>query len=241
MQPSVVYKVDNEHPAERKRFVRGMFDSIVPTYDLLNHLLSFGTDVVWRHDLARATGVPEGGMVIDLCCGTGDVSRLLERRGIRTVSLDFSGEMLKKGIEKKALGGTSILGDACLQPLKSGAFDGATIAFGIRNIPDLDRFMREVHRVLKPGGKLTILELVRPESRTVGAVYSFYLRKLLPAIGGVLSGKPGAYRYLSGPIATFVAPGVIQEMLEKHGFTSVTRSRKTFGVAVIFSCRKGPG
>ncbi len=160
---------------------------------------------------------------------------------MKTVSLDFSLEMLKRGVKKKALLEVSIMGDACVQPLKSNTFDAATIAFGIRNIPDLDRFMGEVHRVLKPGGMLAILELVRPEGKTLGALHSFYLRKMLPVIGGVLSGKPVAYRYLSGTVATFLPAGAIQEMLESHGFTSVSRFPKTFGVAMIFVCRKaGP-
>ena len=98
MPTPVAYEVDNEHPVARKRFIRELFDSIVPTYDLLNHLLSFGADVRWRQDLVRRTDVPQDGLVIDLCCGTGDVSRLLDRAGVKTVSLDFSGEMLKRGL-----------------------------------------------------------------------------------------------------------------------------------------------
>ena len=236
MPTPVAYEVNNESPQERKRFIRKLFDSIVPTYDLLNHLLSFGSDGRWRKDLVKKTDVQKGELVIDLCCGTGDVSRLLSERGAKTVSLDFSLEMLRRGVKKKALAGDSIMGDACTLPFKSDTFDAATIAFGIRNLPDLDRFMQEVHRILKPGGKLTILELVRPESNVVRVFYSFYLRNVLPIIGGIMSGKLFAYRYLSGTIATFVHPVTLQEMLENHGFGSISHSPKTIGVATIIVC-----
>ncbi len=235
----MTYQLNNENPEGRKRSIRGMFDAIVPTYDLLNHVLSFGTDLQWRRDLVKKTGAGRGSRVIDLCCGSGDVSRLLAGRGLETVSLDFSGEMLKLGIKKKALADAAVLGDACRLPFAAGSFAAATIAFGIRNIPDLDRFMEEVSRVLRPGGTLAILELVRPENRVVRAGYSFYLRRLLPVIGGLVSGKPAAYRYLSGTIATFVHPLVVKEMLEKHGFGSVTIFPRTLGVAAIMTCRKG--
>lgn len=238
MQTSTVYKADNENPEERKQFIRKLFDSIVPTYDLLNHLLSLGSDVRWRRDLVRKTGAGKDGLVIDLCCGTGDVSKLLSEHGARTVSLDFSLQMLQRGIEKRALVGDAVMADASILPFQNDTFDAATIAFGIRNIPDLDRFMQEVHRILKQGGKLTILELIRPERKIVRVLYSFYLRKMLPIIGGIISRKPMAYRYLSGTISTFVCPLTIQEMLEKHGFTSVSHFPKTFGVATVMVCSK---
>lgn len=239
MQTHVTYEADNENPVERKRFIQELFDSIVPSYDSLNHVLSFGTDARWRKDMIHCMGDLEGRMVIDLCCGTGDVSRLLSQRGAKTVSLDFSLKMLHQGIRKKALTSDSIMADASVLPFKSNTFDAATIAFGIRNIPDLDRFMEEVHRMLKQDGQLTILELVRPKSRIIRVPYSFYLSRLLPLIGGIMSGRPLAYRYLSGTIATFVHPLTIQKMLEKHGFTSVSHSPKTFGVATVIVCSKG--
>lgn len=240
MASETVYEINNDDAQKRKRYIKGLFDSIVPTYDLLNHILSFGTDVRWRKDMVRRIDRNENSQVMDLCCGTGDVSRLLRQCGMKTFSLDFSLEMLQKGTKKKALGGRSIMADACTLPFKSDSMDAATIAFGIRNIPDLDRFMQEVHRVLKPGGQLMILELVRPEKRLVRVVYSFYLGRLLPLIGGILSGKPQAYRYLSGTIATFVHPQTIGEMLQKHGFNSVLHFPKTLGVATVIGCRKEP-
>ena len=235
---NIKYEVNNENPWKRKQFIRTMFDSIVPTYDLLNHVLSFGTDVIWRRDLAKKTGAGENELVVDLCCGTGDVSSLLTKRKIKTVSLDFSLEMLQRGVKKGALVDSLVMGDACVLPFPNDTFDAATIAFGIRNIPDLDRFMIETHRVLKPGGSLIILELVRPENRAIAFLYSIYLGKVLPVIGGILSRRPQAYRYLSQTISTFVRPQELKDMLKSHGFTSLQQFTKTLGVAAIIVCRK---
>lgn len=232
------YQVDNRNPQERKLFVRNLFDSIVPGYDALNHLLSFGTDVLWRKDLVRRLGPVEGDVVLDLCCGTGDVSRLLHRRGAGTVSLDFSREMIEAGVRKGALSGHAVAGDATLLPFVDSAFDAVTIAFGVRNIPDLDRFVAETCRVLKPGGRLAILELVRPENSVVRLGYSFYLARVLPFVGGTLSGKRFAYRYLSDTIATFIHPNALAEMLAGQGFADIEHHPRTFGVATIIVCRK---
>ncbi len=238
MTSEMAYRADNENPSERKRFIRRMFDSIVPTYDLLNHLLSFGTDGHWRKDLIKKTQVRPGNRVIDLCCGTGDVSRLLRKAKAETISLDFSSEMLKRGIDKGRLGQRTVWGDACTLPFTAGTFDAATIAFGARNLPDLEPFLDEVQRVLKPEGRLAILELVRPQNRVVRAFYFFYLKRVLPLIGGILSGKPTAYRYLSGTIATFMSPSEIDDLLKSHGFEDVRHYPKTFGVATVMICRK---
>ncbi len=239
MNSEITYRADNENPSERKRFIRRMFDSIVPTYDLLNRLLSFGTDERWRKDLIKKTQVRPGDRAIDLCCGTGDVSRLLHKAQAETVSLDFSSEMLKRGIEKEKLDSDkTVWGDACTLPFTTETFDAATIAFGIRNLPDMERFLDEVQRVLRPKGRLAILELVRPQNGVVRVFYFFYLKRILPIIGGILSGKPTAYRYLSGTIATFMSPSTIDALLKTHGFENVRHYPKTFGVATIMICRK---
>ena len=240
MKSKLTYEINNDNPEERKRFLRNLFDSIVPTYDLLNHVLSFGTDVMWRKDLIKRAGPPPNSLVIDLCCGTGDVSRVLSQCGAKTVSLDFSREMLQRGIKKKALAGDAVMGDACALPFQNDVFDTATIAFGIRNIPDLDHFMQETFRILKPNGTLAILELTRPENRIIRVLHSAHLRTVLPFIGGIMSGKPIAYRYLSGTITTFVHPHEIEEMLTNHGFGSISHYPKTLGVATIIVCQKEP-
>ncbi len=232
------YKIDNQNPEEKKRFVRKLFDSIVPTYDLLNHVLSMGTDILWRGNIFRHIQDVGNKKALDLCCGTGDLSLVLHRKGAETVSLDFSMNMLKRGLEKKAIKGFPVAADASRIPHKDNTFSVATIAFGIRNIPDIDNFIMEVFRVLKPGGELAILELVRPKNRLILFLYSIYLGKVLPFVGGIISGKRTAYQYLATTIETFIDPSGIKAMLENYGFKNVSIFPQTFGVAAIIVGRK---
>jgi len=238
VKASISYEINNKTPEETKRFIQNLFDSIVPTYDLLNHVLSMGTDVLWRRNIFKHINSVGNRKAIDLCCGTGDLSLLLYKKGAKVVSLDFSMNMLQRGIRKKALKGFSVSADASLIPFKDNTFSTATIAFGIRNIPDIDNFIKDVFRILSPGGQLAILELVRPKNGIVRLFYSFYLRKLLPFIGGVISGKKLAYNYLSNTIDTFIDQPKLEKMLLKYNFQNVTFHPQTFGVATIIVCEK---
>ena len=231
------YRVDNDDPSVRKRHIRGMFDSIVPTYDFLNRFLSLGIDRGWRRRLVSDLACRDK-RVLDLCCGTGDLSRLLSQEGCNVTSLDFSLEMLRTGIKTGWLAGGVVNADATNIPFRDGTFDGLTIAFGIRNIPDLDRFIRETLRVLKPGGTLMILELTRPRGRIVSLGYNLYLRYVLPVVGGIVSRRMSAYRYLSGTIATFLDRDNLSALLLKGGYTDVKQVEFTSGIATLFSCRK---
>ncbi len=232
------YEINNDDPSEKKRYIRSMFDSIVPTYDLLNRVLSGGIDNFWRKDLVKMTAGPESKRILDLCCGTGDLTRQLVKGGGELFSLDFSFNMLKKGVEKGWLTGENISADAGMLPFKNESFDFLTIAFGIRNIPDVDVFLGESLRVLKPGGRLLILELTRPENVIVRFFYNLYLTKILPFIGGILSGKREAYGYLAGSISTFLDRDTLIERIKIAGFKSVDYKKKTFGVATIYICGK---
>jgi len=232
------YEINNTDPSEKKRYIRSMFDSIVPTYDLLNRVLSGGIDIFWRRDLVKLTGGLKNRRVLDICCGTGDLTRQLAKAGGELFSLDFSFNMLKKGVKKGWLSGENISADAGKLPFKNDTFDFLTIAFGIRNIPDVDVFLSESLRVLKPGGKLLILELTRPDNAVVRFGYNLYLTKILPFIGGLLSGKREAYGYLAGSISTFLDRDVLIQRIRDAGFTSVEYKRKTFGVATIYMCGK---
>lgn len=232
------YEINNSDPSEKKRYIRSMFDSIVPTYDLLNRVLSGGIDNFWRKDLVRMTAGTGSKRILDLCCGTGDLTRQLVKGGGELFSLDFSFNMLKRGVEKGWLSGENISADAGKLPFKEERFDFLTIAFGIRNIPDVDVFLSESLRVLNPGGKLLILELTRPDNGFVRFFYNLYLTKILPFIGGILSGKREAYGYLAGSISTFLDRDTLIERIKIAGFKSVDYKKKTFGVATIYICCK---
>lgn len=232
------YKINDHSPQEKKRFVRGLFDAIVPTYDLLNHVLSFGTDTLWRKNIFRHIQDVKNKPAIDLACGTGDLSRMMTDRGAFVTSLDFSLGMLSRGVAKQAITCFPVAGDATCLPFADSTFDVATIAFGIRNIPDINVFMDEVFRVLTPGGELVILELTRPENPLVRFGYTLYLTRLLPIIGGLISGHREAYQYLAKTISTFVRPAEIRGMLSEHGFSTSRLVPQCFGVAAIIIARK---
>lgn len=238
MKHPELYEINNDTPENKKRYIQNLFNSIVPTYDLLNRILSGGIDILWRINIFRHIESVRNRSVIDLCCGTGDLSKLIHRKGANLVSLDFSINMLEAGLKNKRLPGHLLAADATKIPVKSNSFHAATIAFGIRNIPDLDNFLIEVNRILKPGGKLAILELVRPDNKFIGMLYAIYLGKILPLIGGVVSGKRFAYQYLSKTIETFLEPDDLEQMLKKYGFSEVTQHPQTFGVSTIMICRK---
>ena len=231
------YKIDNENPDNKKRFIRSMFDSIVPTYDLLNRLLSMGIDRLWRRKVRRLIGPKSTDLVIDLCCGTGDLSKLLHKR-CTVVSLDFSFKMIQKGIKKKRILDHPITADACNIPFKDNSFNSATIAFGIRNIPDINIFLTGIHRALKPGGMLAILELSRPSNSFIKFFYTFYLNKVIPFFGGIISGKRKAYMYLAKTITTFIDYNELTGLLKSHGFNNVQAHPRTFGIATIITAHK---
>lgn len=232
------YEVNNIDPADKKRYVRTMFDSIVPTYDFLNRFLSGGIDHFWRKDLIRDAGELKDKKVLDICCGTGDLTRQLVSAGGTVYSLDFSFNMLKKGAAKGWLSGVNIQGDAGKLPFVRGSFDVITIAFGIRNIPDVDVFLSETSRVLAPEGSLLILELTRPENGVVRFFYNLYLTKVLPFVGGLFSGEREAYKYLSGSISTFLDKNQLIGRIKSSGFKEVKYKKKTLGAAAIYICRK---
>jgi demethylmenaquinone methyltransferase/2-methoxy-6-polyprenyl-1,4-benzoquinol methylase len=238
MSESHSHVIDNANPGERKQFVRAMFDSIAPTYDLLNRLLSLSIDARWRKRLVHALPSPDKGAILDLCAGTGELSKLIQKIGRHVRSLDFSLTMLMQGVRRKAIVNAAIGADAGQLPFKKETFAAATIAFGIRNLPDLDLFLDEVHRVLAPGGFFAILELTRPDNPIMMIVYRFYLTVLLPVIGGLLSGNWKAYRYLSNTIKTFIHPRDLSIMLGRHGFQAVRYEAQTFGIAGIITCQK---
>lgn len=223
-----------------------MFDRIAARYDLLNRLLSFGRDVSWRRRAARCVEDRGPVRVVDLATGTADLLIALLRERLQIVDaigLDCSDEMLRLGREKMVRWGLShrvrlVQGDAASTLFPDASFDAVTMAFGIRNTPDVRKTLDEIHRLLRPGGTAVILEFSLPESPIVRWGYLAYLRLVVPLIGAVVSGDRRAYRYLNQSIETFYSPAVFCAMMEGAGFGDVSATPLTASVASIYKGSK---
>ena len=219
--------------------IQRMFTGIAGRYDFLNHLLSFGTDFYWRHQMARASGAREGLLFLDVAAGTGDSSVALARRRAEVVSTDFTMAMLTQGPAKFRLKGmettiwASAGADAQHLPFWASTFDGLTICYGLRNVEDRAKAYREFLRVLKPGGRLTILEFSRPRWGWLRGLYAWYSRAVLPRIGGWISGDSSAYAYLPASILAFPDQKSLARELERAGFEKVAWKNLTGGIAAL--------
>ena len=234
-----------EGGAEKRAYVRTVFEQIAPRYDLLNHLLSLNIDRLWRRRALEALGwtsAPDG-RYLDLCAGTLDVGAELSRRaGFRGFILgaDFAVPMLQAGLGKASPSTLApVAADAQQLPLADGSMQGATVAFGIRNVASLDRALTEVHRVLAPGARFVILEFTTPRSWLVRTLYHFYFHHLLPLIGGLISGHRTAYKYLPRSVAHFPAEPELARRMEAAGFVDVGWESLSFGIAAIHVGTKG--
>jgi demethylmenaquinone methyltransferase/2-methoxy-6-polyprenyl-1,4-benzoquinol methylase len=229
-------------PVLEKSRTPEMFSEIAHRYDFLNHLLSLNVDRRWRRTLVDMAGIGRGGRVLDAATGTGDVAITFARRtrAATIVGLDPSDGMLSVGREKLrrlGLDGRVRLldGDALAIPFADKSFDAVTIAFGLRNLPDYAAGIAEMTRVLAPGGRLLILEFFPPRRGFFLEAYRFYLGHVLPLVGRVVSGSPGAYRYLSRSIEEFISHDQIRAYLEGAGLSGVAGRKLTGGVAYIYS------
>jgi demethylmenaquinone methyltransferase/2-methoxy-6-polyprenyl-1,4-benzoquinol methylase len=222
------------------RWVRSMFGRIAGRYDLLNRLLSFNLDRRWRaRAVERVAGElrQPGARVLDLCCGTGDLLLALEdRRGAAILGSDFCHPMLveaRRKIKARRLRSPLFEADALALPLAEGSLDLITIAFGFRNLANYTKGLEELRRVLKPGGVAAILEFSQPTHRAFGALYGFFSTRLLPWIGGLVSGSLEAYSYLPESIQKFPGAEELAAQMRAAGFTRVEFERMTAGAVAL--------
>jgi len=223
-----------------------MFGRIAPTYDLLNHILSFGLDLAWRRRVAGLLKDGRGGRVADFATGTGDLLIALLRRHpdlAGVVGLDISEPMLAVCREKLRKTGLAdraelVCADASATPFADDTFDAVTMGFGIRNTPDAHATLREMHRILKPGGAALILEFSLPKNRVIRWCHLKYLRHGVPLIGASISGDRQAYRYLNESIEAFLSPSEFCALMREVGFVQVQSAPVTWGVASICQGQK---
>jgi demethylmenaquinone methyltransferase/2-methoxy-6-polyprenyl-1,4-benzoquinol methylase len=225
----------NKGPEDHARRVREMFARISPRYDLLNHLLSGNIDKRWRRKVVRKLSplVPQNAQVLDVACGTGDLSiEIFEAKQARVVGIDFCRPMLERA-KTKAQAITLVEGDALHLPFAEGSFDLVMIGFGLRNLANRERGLQELQRVLKPNGWAAILEFSQPTISGLRHLVAFYYARLLPRIGGWLSGSRSAYEYLPDSISKFPDQEALAAMMRDAGFNNVTFENLTGGVAAL--------
>jgi len=230
----------NEADASRK--VREMFTEIAPRYDLLNHLLSLELDRVWRTRTAkrlRPILQRADAVVLDSCCGTGDLALALAREAkARIIGVDFAHTMLMRAREKGPATLPFLEADALRLPFRDASFDLVTTAFGFRNLANYEAGLREIQRVLKPGGTLAILEFTEPPDGVMGNLYRWYFRGVLPKIGALISGNSAAYSYLPKSVARFFQPKELAAMMASVGYEAVEFQTWTVGSVALHTGKK---
>lgn len=226
--------------------IAGMFNGIAERYDFLNHLLSAGIDARWRKRAIRSLDLTGRETVLDVCTGTGDLAIAALRRtpgARRVLGVDFAGAMLRVGLEKlrrEQLDDriTLVRGDATRIPVASASVDGVAVAFGIRNVEDTAAGCREIARVLKPGGRLAILEFAIPTAPIVRQVYLWYFRHVLPAIGRMVSRHNAAYGYLPASVGAFASPDEFVTILRQSGLVDISAAPLTLGIVYLYTARR---
>jgi len=219
--------------SEKELTVRKMFDRIAPRYDLLNRLITFGLDTKWRKKTVKHINTHPGGKILDVACGTGDLCNSLCKAGMKAIGMDFSRGMLKSFNSNAPL----INGDALKIPIHSSSVDGVTCGFALRNFLDINPFLNEVARILKPGSRVALLEVDEPGNRYMKMVHSFYFNKIVPFIGGLFSDK-AAYSYLPRSVVYLPKEDEIIKMIECSGLSNVKKFRLTGGIAQLLVAEK---
>ena len=237
---------NKQNVAEHKRRNRDMFNAIARRYDLLNHLLSGGVDVYWRRRALDCARDKRPQRVLDLATGTGDFALAAARLGPQqVVGIDMAIEMLRLGAAKVAAKGLTsrvelLVGDAEQLPFQDNTFDLVTGAFGVRNFGHIPSGLAEAYRVLKPGGQLLVLDFCEPTAPLFRQLYLFYFHKVLPLIGGLISGQRRAYAYLPRSVGTFPQGQAFVELLVAAGFSQTRYTPMTLGIAAVYQGVKRP-
>ena len=234
-------------PGEKTRLVQDHFDTVAPRYDLTNTLLSFGLQHVWKRTAVRLLTLSPGEWVADVCGGTADLAMLALRAVLpagRLVVYDFNRAMMAMGHAKVMKAGLApgvffVQGDAEKIALADCSFDAAMVGFGIRNLSDMDQGLREMHRILKPGGRLMILEFSKPTNSWFRALYDLYSFTVMPLMGKIMVNSWEAYTYLPESIRLFPTPAELSQRLMGLGFSEVTYRPLSNGIAVAHLARKG--
>jgi demethylmenaquinone methyltransferase/2-methoxy-6-polyprenyl-1,4-benzoquinol methylase len=217
----------------KRRAVRSMFDSIAPRYDLVNRVMTFRLDVRWRRKAIESLDLPPGSMIADLAAGTGDLCRELNRQGHAAIGFDLSMGMLRAARTASPL----VHADVLALPIPDGSVDGATCGFALRNLVDLNRFFEELARVVRPAGRIALLEVAEPRLRLLKWGHEVYFGRIVPRIGALLS-DGAAYRYLPRSVAYLPGPAQLIDSLAGAGFTSVERRLLSSGIAQLLTATR---
>jgi demethylmenaquinone methyltransferase/2-methoxy-6-polyprenyl-1,4-benzoquinol methylase len=220
---------------EKVQAVRAMFDAIAPRYDLVNRIMTFRMDVGWRRRTVRDLGLARGSTVLDIACGTGDLCRELLAQGHRPIGVDLSFGMLAAA----RTGSPLLQGDALRLPLPDASVDGATCGFALRNLVELAPFFAELHRVVRPGGRIGLLEVAEPPNPLLRWGHALYFGKVVPLIGGLLS-DPAAYRYLPRSVAYLPPPAELVARLRSAGFADAERRLLSLGISQLLIGTRDP-
>ena len=225
---------------EKKNKVKKIFDSIAVRYDLLNHLLSFGIDHYWRRKALQLTELNQESILLDVACGTGDVAIEAEKLGVKNIfGADYSHNMLTLFNKKSDwIKGRNIQMVAEYIPVKDDTITNITVAFGVRNFYDIQKAFNSFYKVLKPGGKATIIEFAMPTNKIFKFTYKFYFKKILPFVGGLISGDKKAYEYLPASVEEFDEKIKLPELLNNSGFKKIEIFNLTFGITQVVIATK---
>ena len=226
----------------KKEFVKYIFNDISSTYDFLNHFLSLGIDVLWRRKFIKSLNFSDGDKVLDVATGTGDVAFAIRRKyNTDIIGLDLSVNMLeiaKKKLKKFKIDDIDFIeGDAENLPFNDNTFDKIVISYGLRNLGDCQKGIEEFHRVLKPGGKLGILEFLQPQSTIIAKIFKFYFNKILPRVASLFSNSK-AYRYLPESVENFMSPNELKVLLKEVSFNNISSKNMSFGITTIINANK---